>query len=205
VKEIFKEGENMNKQKNNLLKNDTADVGIGTLIIFIAMVLVAAVAAAVLIQTSGILQQKAQQTGKEATSEVTSNLKIMSVIGNYTGTATNMSEFEVAIENAAGGSNIDFTQVIINYVDSTRTDTLNYSANATAGTNFSYTEQRSVSTANQVLSPGELGIITIKPTTGLALRGKATIQIIPETGTMVLKDLVAPTTWGGKTYIQLFP
>lgn len=203
MKEIFKEGENMNKQKNNLSRNDTADVGIGTLIIFIAMVLVAAVAAAVLIQTSGILQQKAQQTGKEATSEVTSNLKIMSVIGNYTG--TNMTEFEVAIENAAGGSNIDFKQVVINYIDSGRTDTLNYSANATAGKNFSYVEQRSVSTANQVLSPGELGIITIKPTTGLGLRGKATIQIVPETGTMVLKDIVAPTTWGGKTYIQLFP
>lgn len=194
----------MNKQKNNLSRNDTADVGIGTLIIFIAMVLVAAVAAAVLIQTSGILQQKAQQTGKEATSEVTSNLKIMSVIGNYTNN-TNMTEFEVAIENAAGGSNIDFQQVVINYIDSGRTDTLNYSATATAGTNFSYVEQRSVSDANQVLSPGELGIITIKPTNGLDLRGKATIQIIPETGTMVLKDVVAPTTWGGKTYIQLFP
>jgi flagellin FlaB len=204
VKEIFKEGENMTKQKNNIIRNDTADVGIGTLIIFIAMVLVAAVAAAVLIQTSGILQQKAQQTGKEATAEVTSNLKIMSVIGQYN-QISNMTTFEVAIENAAGGSNIDFQQVVINYIDSSRTDTLSYSATATLGTKFKYSEQRNVSTSNLVLSPGELGIITIIPTNGLGLREKATIQIVPETGTMVLKDIVAPTTWGGKTYIQLFP
>lgn len=194
----------MNKQKNNISKNDTADVGIGTLIIFIAMILVAAVAAAVLIQTSGILQQKAQQTGKEAATEVASNLKIISVIGNLNTTSDKIQNFTIAVENAAGGSNIDFQQVIINYVDSSTTDTMNYtSANATAS-NFTYIEQRYV-TQNSVLSSGELGIITVQPSNGLGLREKGTIQIIPETGTMVVKEVVAPTTWGTKEYIQLFP
>lgn len=193
----------MNKPKNNILKNDTADVGIGTLIIFIAMVLVAAVAAAVLIQTSGVLQQKAQQTGKEAATEVASNLKIMSVIATLN-VSDRVDNFTIAVENAAGGANIDFSQVIIRYVDNRTTDTMRYGSTSSNTTHFTYIEQRYV-TQNTVLSQGELGIITITPTNAMNLREKASIQIIPETGTMVIKEVVAPSTWGTKEYIQMFP
>ncbi|MCX9082429.1 MAG: hypothetical protein OIN83_09560 [Candidatus Methanoperedens sp.] len=200
----------MNKQKNSILINDTADVGIGTLIIFIAMVLVAAVAAAVLIQTSGILQQKAQQTGKEAATEVTSNLNIISVIGNINETSDNIENFTIAVQLSAGGQNIDFQSVILKYIDSQTTDTMNTTSSITNvslvdTTTYFYTENRSVGTANQVLQVGELGILTLKPTNGLGLREKGLIEIVPETGTMVMKEVIAPSTWGTKKFIQLFP
>ncbi|KTG30347.1 archaellin/type IV pilin N-terminal domain-containing protein [Haloferax profundi] len=78
-----------------LLKEDRGQVGIGTLIVFIAMVLVAAIAAGVLVDTAGFLQDQAQETGQQSSAQVTDRLQITSVYG----------ETKIAdTDTAAGGS-----------------------------------------------------------------------------------------------------
>ena len=61
--------------------NDRGQVGIGTLIVFIAMVLVAAIAAGVLINTAGLLQSQAEATGEESAEQVSDRVQVSSVAG----------------------------------------------------------------------------------------------------------------------------
>ncbi|MBN2880521.1 hypothetical protein JXM83_00570 [Candidatus Woesearchaeota archaeon] len=58
-----------------------AEMGIGTLVLFIAMILVAAIAAGVLIQTATTLQSKALETGSRSTSQIGTALTTIVVYG----------------------------------------------------------------------------------------------------------------------------
>jgi flagellin FlaB len=68
------------KTQDNKIENDNlAAIGIGAMIVFIALILVAAVAAAVIIQTAEKLQQNAQSTGDDTTDEMSGKVQILNV------------------------------------------------------------------------------------------------------------------------------
>ncbi|MBP1908675.1 archaellin/type IV pilin N-terminal domain-containing protein [Methanolobus bombayensis] len=111
-----------------------AQIGIGTLIIFIAMVLVAAVAASVLITTSGVLQQEAQATGKEATKEVSSNLMVQKVEGfraknSNTDMANTVDMLKITLGLSAASEPVDLSAVVISITDGFQTNNLVYAGN----------------------------------------------------------------------------
>ena len=69
-----------------LFKKDNAAIGIGTLILFIAMILVAGMAASVLIETMNSLEQAALKSGQETLKDISSGLKVTHISGFNNGT-----------------------------------------------------------------------------------------------------------------------
>ena len=87
---------NMKNEMKNENRDNVAAIGIGAMIVFIALILVAAVAAAVIIQTAEKLQQNAQSTGEDTTDMMASKIGILSVV------ISNAGVLRVAFELAPG-------------------------------------------------------------------------------------------------------
>jgi archaellin len=96
-------------------------VGIGTLIVFIAMVLVAAIAAGVLINTAGFLQTESEETGKQSSEQVTDRVAVIAetgLVGNGqdTDAGREVETLEIAVKRAPGAGDIDLADATVHYV-----------------------------------------------------------------------------------------
>ena len=98
-----------NITKQRVRRTDNAMVGIGTLIVFIAMILVAAVAASVIIQTSESLQQKAQNIATQTTREISCGLVIEDIAGYTNSNRTIITHLALTIRPRAGSNDIDLS------------------------------------------------------------------------------------------------
>lgn len=101
------------QEKRSLFTQTQAEVGIGTLIVFIAMVLVAAIAASVIIQTAETLQQRAYAVGKQTIRDVSSGLRIIECTGYTDANKTTIQYLAIAITPRAGSYDLDMNKTLL--------------------------------------------------------------------------------------------
>ena len=104
--------------------NDKAAIGIGTLIIFIAMIMVAGIAASVIIQTMNSLEEQALSTGRETMREVSSGVRVDQVTGYYNG--SKISQIAIFLRTVAGSEDVDLTYAFVKLSDTSKQVMLNY-------------------------------------------------------------------------------
>ena len=161
---------NMKNEMKNENRDDLGAIGIGAMIVFIALILVAAVASAVIIQTAEKLQQNAQSTGEDTTDMMAGKIFITSVVLVNAPTAgAAADDLYITFELAPGSDPIDPADVEYNLIcleTGARTGAATQSGNFGTVAGITATAASALGTAGAVdpLNPAVTYTVTLTPT-----------------------------------------
>ena len=176
-----------------------AQSGIGNLILFISVILVAAIAAGVLIQTSGSLQSKVLSTGQRAQAQVSTALSVIDVIGN--GSSSKIGEIYVRLKLAPGsdGMQLNDTLVTLDLVDGTQSYEFNTTQEISecnsAGLTDKYNVKYLINGTNHkdgYLQPGDVAELCFIPPSRIAEGKDVRVHVSPKRGTAARVEFKTP-------------
>jgi len=138
------------KEKLKERLTDRGQVGIGTLIVFIAMVLVAAIAAGVLINTAGFLQTKSEQTGQESSAQVSNRVQVVSAFGNVGN--EEVTDISLTVMRGSGSDDINLSAATIEWIGPEKAKTLTYNEAGTGSSTFTVNTIKDTDDSSPVLN-----------------------------------------------------
>jgi flagellin FlaB len=174
-------------------KDKRGEMGVGTMIVFIAMVLVAAVAASVLISTANQVREQAQATGDQAINNVASGFIVQDVVAQVNQTTrASVDNITIYIRLAAGSPAINLDNVVITVVSDDINMFLAYGATASA-TAYSATREVNIadfqwSDGSHVVGQGDMIkiVVTDAGALGIGPNQDGEIKIMPAYGQVTL-------------------
>ena len=111
-----------------MLQNAKADkqglAGVAALIVFIALVLVAAIAATVILDVTGELEQQASNTGDQAEGQLSSTLQVVETTGTLNGSDNGISEVNITVSVAPGADPVELNDTTIEMTTKDNSTTL---------------------------------------------------------------------------------
>ena len=195
--------------------------GIGTLIIFLALIIVASVAAIVLLETAQSLQSQATSTGKESEKQVSTQLLITNVIGVVKDNQT-IEKLRILTKPAPGSAAVYLEHTFLTFSDGSQIRTgIIYDKpydgttylNTVADVNANATDQNEFTVLWFGQPPGYNLRDSIKPdelveiyyaTGDLKANTHIYIEIIPSTGAPTSINFRLPIAFDGN-HAELFP
>lgn len=185
-------------------KQRKAAQGIGTLIIFIALILVAAVAAAVLINTVGNLQGKAETTGTEIQQRLGTGFSVVDVIVNDTSDAqidASTDQFQVSVQLAPGSDSIKLEDITITLISESGLQSYSYNSTAASSNQFTDSTIKGDLTDTYIDREDVVGLQFLS-SVNITENEEFTIRLFPGVGSPQPIALVTPPSMTN-TYTQL--
>ncbi|WP_254808140.1 archaellin/type IV pilin N-terminal domain-containing protein [Natronosalvus amylolyticus] len=187
-------------------EDERGQVGIGTLIVFIAMVLVAAIAAGVLINTAGSLQSQASDTGTETQQAVANQIEIVSASGDVSDDGESIEQLNFVVKKSAGSDVIDLTELTVQY---TSTD---ISVGLEHDNGFTTSQIIGDEDGESLTSTGDRVNISVDLTDGnarftsdysLGEGDSATVELIDQSGAKFTYGVTSPATFGEREVVEV--
>ena len=180
-------------------RTERGQIGIGTLIVFIAMVLVAAVAAGVLINTAGLLQSSASDTSDDAQSQVSNQVDVVSATGTVGSSSDGIHQVTLVVKKSSGSEDIDLTDMTVNYQSKSASKTLNYSGSGNDATADSFNTSQVGTGPTDVLSSTDervkVGVNVGAIETGVLSEGdEVTLRLVDQSGAATVYGVNVPDT-----------
>jgi len=180
---------------------DRGQVGIGTLIIFIAMVLVAAVAAGVLINTAGMLEAKASDTSTDAQSQVSNHIVAVSATGEVNDNGTGVNKVNITLMQAAGAGDIDLSKASFEWVSDSAAVTLSHDDSAVSLINMSGDSNTTLNDRSDRIRVSINVTDSLVEGTYLAEGEEAMLQIVDQSGAKTLYGVNVPQSISDEQYV----
>jgi len=184
--------------------------GIGTLIIFIAMILVAAVAAGVLIQTASSLQSKSLDVGRQTQERLTTDIEVVQVFATSSSGVINTGGDNVTfiLRLGSGSTPVKLQDLLVRFDTMSGSQSLIYNGSANySGESFGVSYEVEASNhVNGYLSSGDLAEVTfLYAGAGDIVEGEtATLRLITRNGAVKPVQVSTPSAMTD-TIIYLYP